>query len=119
MKYRYICVLFLSLVVSSLIGCSLPSRNNHIHRVRMIQDEDSKLIPLLISENDFSSDWRWYSILIKQETVVPTPENSDLVEQAVVNYGGYFQNEDVLVSIWETVERYKTFPPTIDPDNIN
>jgi hypothetical protein len=108
MRCRHIRNLLLSLVVSGLlVGCGLASRSNNTYREMIVQDEDSRLIPLLIAESDFPPDWHWYSVMTKQETIAPTSENNNLAEKVVVGYRGYYQKEDIPVRIWQTIESDK------------
>jgi len=119
MKNIYTIILFLALAVFNLIGCSPRDRSKNTYIVRTVQDEDSLLVSSLLTENDFSSDWHWYSIMTKQEAITPTQENNNLVERAVVNFTGYYQNKNMHISIWQTAERYKTSSQNnIDPNKI-
>ena len=97
-------VLFIGFAIL-LVACKPDVRINNTY-----QNEDSELIPLLLTEkeiSEISDQFTWYSILSKQEGNVQV-DTSSAFEFSSRKFLGYYKNSDNYVTIWQTVTKYNT-----------
>jgi hypothetical protein len=87
--------------IGLLTSCSLLNRGVQVDN--KYQNENSKVISLLVSEKELSTasnDFVWESIRSEQE------QSSQNYELASRMYRGYYQTSDNNITIWHTVRTY-------------
>jgi len=97
-------------LVSSLV-ILLASCQPNVSINSSYEDENSELIPLLVTDEELSkisNQLKWVSILSMQEKSVLSTEPPNNNELASRKFRGYYQTSDNYVTIWQTVTRYNT-----------
>ncbi len=105
MAVHEMCKKLLILVVVILLTSCQPS----VYVKNSYQDENSALIPLLLTKeelSEISNQFAWVSILSSQEQNVADPNTSAQNELSSRKYRGYYQTSDSYVTVWHTVTRY-------------
>jgi len=87
----------------------LTSCQSSVYTKNNYQNENSELIPLLLTEEELSeifNQFVWVSILSSQEQSVPDPGTSTPYELCARKYRGYYQTSESYITVWHTVTSY-------------
>ena len=94
--------------------CLLSCGDSYVVKQEEIVDSDSLLLGILMSESDFSGEWRWVASWVAQEPEVPTAENDFQVERATQDIAGFYGSDEYYIRIFHHLYRYEPEAPRLD-----
>ncbi|MBI5825229.1 MAG: hypothetical protein HZB18_14460 [Chloroflexi bacterium] len=110
--------LLLMLLCSFLIGCSVQPQQEQIYSIVRIENKNSQLLPAMLTVEDFSPEWHWYSAQLKQVNNSSVDNTHGLLEESILHITAYYKNKDIPVTIWQILSRYQEAAPQISSENI-